>query len=175
MNREEKEHFVRDVHGRLQKAEATFLVDYKGLNVEAINAIRRELKKHDTDFRVVKNRLLRLASRDTHNAVLEEYFSGPCALAIAYDDVVAPARALVEGMKDNKHLEIKAGQIGGKVLDGEAIKRLADLPSQDVLLAQVLSAMQAVPASLVMVLNGVIAKFVNVLKAVEGSKAESAG
>ncbi|MBW1997671.1 MAG: 50S ribosomal protein L10 [Deltaproteobacteria bacterium] len=175
MNREEKRAFVEDLHSRLKKAEATFLVDYKGLDVESMNSIRRELRKHNTDFRVMKNRLLKLASRETESAILEKHFSGPNALAIAYEDVVAPAKVLVEGMKEQKHLEIKVGQIGGKIMGVEAINRLAELPGRDDLVAQVLSAMQAVPASLVRVLNGVLVQLVNVLKAVEGKKAEAQG
>ena len=63
MNKEEKEIFVAGMKDRLQRAQATFLVDYQGLNVEAMNRVRRELKKTDTEFQVVKNRLLRLASQ----------------------------------------------------------------------------------------------------------------
>ncbi|MBW2066269.1 MAG: 50S ribosomal protein L10 [Deltaproteobacteria bacterium] len=175
LNREEKRVFVEDLHSRLKKAEATFLVDYKGLDVESMNSIRRELRKHNTDFKVIKNRLLKLASRETESAILEKYFSGPNALAIAYEDAVAPAKVLVEGMKEEKHLEIKAGQIGGKIMSVDAINRLAELPGRDELVAQVLSAMQAVPASLVRVLNGVLVQLMNVLKAIEGEKAEVQG
>lgn len=173
MNRKEKEMFVASMNSRLQKAQATFLVDYQGLDVEAINSLRSELKKQDTDFHVVKNRLLKLASQDTETAALEEHFAGPCAVAITYDDVVAPAKALVEQGVQNKNLEIKAGQIGGKTLDFVAIKRLAELPGRDVLLSQVLSAMQAVPTSFVRVLNGAVAQLVYVLKALEKQKEDT--
>jgi len=172
LNREEKEIFVADMKNRLQKSRATFLVDYQGLDVEAMNLLRKELKKSDTEFQVVKNRLLRLASQDTHNASLEEYFVGPCALAINYEDAVAPAKAMIDQGKVSKNLTIKAGQIAGKAMDLEGIKRLAALPSRDVLLAQVLSAMQAVPTSLVRALSGVVVNLLNVLKAIESQKTE---
>jgi large subunit ribosomal protein L10 len=81
---------------------------------------------------------------------------------------------LVDFAEDFKQLKIKGGQIAGKILDMGAVKRLAEMPSRDVLLAQTLSAMQAVPASMVRVLNGIIAKLLNVLKAIEQEKAESA-
>ena len=173
MNRKEKEIFVADMNSRLQKAQATFLVDYQGLNVEAMNALRTELRQSQTEFQVVKNRLLILASQNTHTASLKERFVGPCALAIAYEDIVAPAKALVDQSKKNNKLEIKAGQIDGKVMDAEGIKKLADLPSRDVLLAQVLSTMQAVPASFVRALNGIILNLLYVLKAVESQKSET--
>ena len=173
MNKKEKEIFVAEMNNRLQKAQATFLVDYQGLNVAAMNALRTELRKSQTEFQVVKNRLLILASQNTHTASLKEQFVGPCALAIAYEDIVAPAKALVDQGKKNDKLEIKVGQIDGKVMDAEGIKRLADLPTRDVLLAQVLSAMQAVPASFVRALNGIILNLLYVLKAVESRKRDT--
>jgi large subunit ribosomal protein L10 len=172
LNKKEKEDFIEEMKGRLQKAHATFLVDYKGLDVDAMNSIRAELRKSETEFRVVKNRLLNLASLDTDTSSLKEYFKGPCALAITYDDVVAPAKALMEESKKSENLNIKVGQISGKIMDLEGIKRLAELPSREVLLAQVLSTMQAVPSSFVRVLNGVLVKFLNVLKAIESQKSE---
>ena len=172
MNKKEKENFVEEMKGRLQKARATFLVDYKGLDVESVNSVRTALRKSETEFRVVKNRLLKLASLDTDTSSLKEYFKGPCALAITYNDVVAPAKALIEESKKSENLNVKVGQISGKIMDLEGIKRLAELPSREVLLAQALSTMQAVPSSFVRVLNGVLVKFMNVLKAIERQKTE---
>lgn len=170
MKRKEKEELIEDMKGRLQKAQATFLVDYQGLDVEAMNSLRTELRKSNTEFRVVKNRLLNLASLDTDTASLKEYFVGPCALAITYDDVVAPAKALIQESEKSDKLEVKVGQISGKIVDLAGVKRLALLPSREVLLAQALSTMQAVPSSFVRVLNGLLVKFMNVLTAIEKQK-----
>ncbi len=171
MERSRKQEFVSDMKGRLEKAEATFLVDYQGLNVEAMSKLRRELREVGAEFQVIKNRLLKLASENTHTAALQSHMEGPSALALTYEDVVGPAKVLVNFAKDFEHLKIKAGQISGKVLDLEAIKRLAELPSREVLLSQALSAMQAVPGSFVRVLNAIILKFLYVLKAIEQQKA----
>jgi large subunit ribosomal protein L10 len=167
MDRKQKEKLVNDLHGRLEKAQGTFLVDYKGLNVEAMNRLRKELKKADAEFRIVKNRLLRLASQGTSTALIQDHMKGPSALAITYEDLVSPAKVLVDFAKDFDQLEIKGGQISDKLVDAKAIRRLAELPGRDVLLAQALSAMQAVPASLVRVLNGVLAQLLNVLMAIQ--------
>ncbi len=172
MERSRKEEFVADMKSRLEKAEATFLVDYQGLNVEAMSRLRRELREVGAELQVIKNRLLKLASEETDTASLQPHMEGPSALTVTYEDVVAPAKVLVNFAKDFEHLKIKAAQISGKVLDADAIKRLAELPSRDVLLAQALSAMQAVPGSFVRVLNGVLVKLLNVLKAIEQKKAE---
>ena len=172
MDRNRKESFITDMNGRLSKAKGTFLVEYKGLNMESMDKIRGELRKVDVEFQVVKNRLLKLASQDTDNKSIESHFIGPCAIAISYGDMVAPAKVLVDLIKDIKSLGIKAGQIAGKPLDNDDIKRLASLPSREQLIAQVLSAMQAVPTSMVRVLNGIILKMLFLLKAIEAEKAK---
>jgi large subunit ribosomal protein L10 len=174
LDRTQKEAFVADMKERLDRAEATFLVDYKGLDVEDINRLRSALRNTGTEFQVVKNRLLALASRETDTDVLKEHFVGPTAVAITYEDVVAPAKVLADLSKDLKNLELKAGQMSGKMLDADAIQRLAKLPGREDLLAQVLAAMQGVPGSFVRVLNGVIVQFLNALKALEEKKSAEA-
>ena len=172
MKKVKKEAFVADMAGRLKKARATFLVNYQGLDVEAMNSLRRDLRKNQTELQVVKNRLLGLASKDTETASLKEFFVGPCAVALTYEDVVAPAKVLVDYEKKLERLKLKAGQISGKVMDFEGIKRLAELPGRDVLLAKLLSAMQGVSTSLVRALNGVILNLLFALKAIESQKGE---
>ncbi len=170
MEKKEKEQFIADMSERLKKAQAAFIVDYQGLNVESMTKVRGELRKKNVDFHVVKNRLLKISSRGTGTEAIKDHVVGPCAIAITYGDVVAPAKVLVEQAKKVENLKIKIGQISGKVIDFEAIKRLAELPGKEVLLARTLSAMQAVPASFVRVLNGVMLSLLNVLKAVENKK-----
>ena len=173
MDRNKKEIFISELSSRLKRAQATFLVDYQGLDVESMNKIRGELRKIGVEFQVIKNRLLKLACQDTDTESIKDQFVGPCALTITYDeDIVAPAKALVDLSKVMKDLKLKTGQISGKPMDAEAIKSLAQLPGRDQLLAQVLSAMQAVPTSLVRALNGVMINLLNVLKAIESCKGQ---
>jgi large subunit ribosomal protein L10 len=93
-------------------------------------------------------------------------------LTISYEDAVAPAKVLVEQGKASKHLTVKVGQISGNLIESDGIKRLADLPSREVLLAQALSAMQAVPGSLARLLNNMVVGLLTVLKAIESEKGE---
>ena len=110
----------------------------------------------------------------TDTGLIKDHMHGPSAIAVTYEDMVGTAKVLVDFAEEFKKLRIKNGQISGRVVDIDAIKRLSKLPGKDVLLAQTLSAMQAVPASFVRVLNGVVAKLLNVLTAIEQQKAESA-
>ena len=171
LNRTEKGILVEELHEKLTGASGSFIIEYKGLNVEASNVLRANLSKSGAELQVVKNRLLKLAVDGTESSSLYDYMKGPSAIVVASDDVVGVAKALTEFAKTNTSLIVKAGQISGKVIDNEGVKRLADLPGRDVLLAQVLSAMQAVPTSLVSVLSGVPRKFLYMLKALEEKKA----
>ncbi len=172
MNRQEKVKLVSELHDKLKIAKAAFLVDYKGLDVKSMSTLRRQLREVNTEMKVVKNRLLKLASKGTHTESIQDAMKGPSAIVISYEDVVAPAKILVNFSKENENLKIKKGQVSGKVIDFEKIKQLAELPSREQLLGQTLSLMMAVPTSLVRVLNGVIVKFLNILKAIEEQKKE---
>ncbi|MFC1863583.1 50S ribosomal protein L10 [Thermodesulfobacteriota bacterium] len=170
MDKSEKKQFITEMKERLKRAQATFMVDYQGLDVQAINKLRGELRKIGVEFQVVKNRLMKLASQDTDTECIKDQFTGPCALAIAYDEIASPAKVLVDLSKELKNLEVKVGQISGNPIDADAIKKLAGLPGRDQLISQVLSAMQAVPTSLVRALNGVSLNLIYALKAIEAEK-----
>lgn len=172
MKREEKYKVVEEMKEKLSKAEATFLVDYRGLNVKQITALRNELRKIGTEFFVVKNRLLKIACEGTPNEAIKEMLKGPNAIAISYEDIVTPAKVLVSFSDDYEKLEIKTGQMYGRLLNVDEIKQLSKLPGKMELLAMTLSAMKSVPGSFVRVLNGIILKLLYVLKAIEAKKAE---
>ncbi len=146
------------------------MTDYKGLDVAAMNNLRRKLREAGIEYQVVKNTLLTRAAEDTEAALIKDYFKGPSAVAISYDDPVAPAKVLTQFAKENDRLEVKAGVLNGKMLDINAIKALASLPSRDVLLAQFLSALNAVPTSFVRAVAEIPRSLVNVLMAIKDQK-----
>lgn len=170
MKKEKKKMIAENLKERFSKSKVVIVTDYKGLDVMAINALRRKLREADIDYQVAKNTLLIRASEGTDVAVIKEHFVGPSAIAISYEDPVAPAKVLTDFAKENQKLEIKAGVMGNKMLDAAAIKSLASLPSRDVLLGHVLSTMNGVPSAFVRVLNGVTGNFLNVLTAIKDQK-----
>ena len=170
MNLEEKKIFIQELKGRLEKSCIVILTDYKGLDVEAMTDLRAKLREAQIEYQVIKNTMLRLASDGTDVEGIRDSFVGPSAIALSYEDPVAPAKILTEFAKANDKLEIKAGVMNGKVLDLAAIKALSDLPSREQLLATVLSAMNAVPTSLVTALSDVPWRMVNVLQAIKDQK-----
>lgn len=170
MRLEAKQQITEDLHERFAKSAIIVLTDYKGLDVASINDLRRKLRESNVEYQVVKNSLLARAAEDTEIASIKDHFKGPSAVAISYDDPVAPAKVLTQFAKDNKKLEIKVGVLNGKVLDVQAIKALASLPSREVLLAQFLSALNAVPGSFVRTLAEIPRSLVNVLTAIKEQK-----
>jgi len=167
---EAKQQITEDLHDRFARSAIIVLTDYKGLDVTSINDLRRKLRESNIEYQVVKNTLLVRAAEDTEVALIKDHFNGPSAVAISYDDPVAPAKVLTQFAKDNNKLEIKAGVLNGKVLDVQAIKALATLPSREVMLAQLLSTINAVPTSIVRVLAEVPRSLVNVLTAIRDQK-----
>lgn len=170
MKRAEKQQLVQGLHEKLSKAKALILTDFRGLDTSAMNELRNQLRQASVEYRVVKNTIMSMASDGTDIAVLKDYFSGPCAVALSYDDPVVPAKVLTRFGEEHAALEIKAGVVDGKVVDVEAIKRLSKLPSREGLMVQLLSVLNGPARSLLTVLNGVPRNFVAVLHAIERKK-----
>ena len=170
MQRREKEALVANLHEKFKGAKSAILTDFTGLNVEQITQLRRTLNKSSAEYKVVKNTLLRRASHDTDIELLAEYFVGPIAIALAYEDPVATAKILMEFSKMQPALVIKAGMVTGTVMTSNDIKALATLPGREVLLAKLVSVLKALPTRLVQTLNNPIQGVVATLDAVKRTK-----
>lgn len=170
MKLEQKKQIAEDLQQKFSKSKVVIVTDYKGLDVTTINSLRKKLRDLDVEYKVVKNTLLIRASLETDVALIKDVFTGPNAVALSYEDPVAPAKALTEFAEQHKALEIKIGVMNGKVLDLEAIKALAALPSREVLLGQLLSAFNGVPVNFVRTLSAIPLQFLNVLEAIKNQK-----
>ncbi|MDP6681516.1 MAG: 50S ribosomal protein L10 [Desulfobacterales bacterium] len=173
MKTSEKKKIIEDLHEKLLRAKVVILSDYKGLDVSSINNLRRNLRAVGIEYQVVKNTLLIRASEDTDAALIKETFKGPNAVALSFDDPVAPAKVLIKFAEENKNLEIKKGVMDGKVLDLNRIQMLSVLPSRELLLRQVLSVMNGVPTALVRALSNVLERFLIVLQAIKEQKEDA--
>lgn len=171
MNKESKQQVVAELHEKLQRAKAVFLADFRGMNVGKATDLRNELRKASVEYRVVKNTLLDLASRETDKESLSPHYIGPTAIAFSYDDPVAAAKVLSRfGKEQQATFKLKAGILSGKVISVADIQALADLPSREVLIAKLLGTMQAPMANFVGVLAAVPASFVRLLGAIKAQK-----
>jgi len=167
---EQKQRIVEELNDKFRKSKVLIVTDYKGLNVTMLNELRRKLRESDIEYRVVKNTLLARAADDTDVSRIRDSFKGPSAIAMSFEDPVAPAKVLTKFAEDNKKLELKIGIMGDRVLNLNDIKALSSLPSREVLLGQVLSAMMAVPTGLVSALSNVPRKMINVIQAIKEQK-----
>jgi large subunit ribosomal protein L10 len=170
VNLEEKKRIAQNLNERFSKAAVIIVTDYKGLDVAAINDLRRKLRQEEVEYQVAKNSLLIRASEETDVALIKDTFKGPNAVAMSYGDPVAPAKILTEFAKENKVFEIKIGVMDGKILDANAIKSLSALPSREVLLGVFVSTLNNIPAGFVRTLAEIPRQLLNVLQAVKDQK-----
>ena len=156
----EKQAIVADLAQKLQAAASGVLVDYKGLTVAEDTALRSELRKNDVDYAVVKNTLVRFAVDQCGLGGLDEVLHGTTSLAISNTDPIAPMRVINKFAKqfNGEKFVIKAGFMDGKILPLADIQALADLPSKEVLQAQVLGTMLAPITSLAIVIKAIAEK-----------------
>ena len=165
MNRKEKAQVVSDLGGKVKGFQAVVLTKYRGLNVEQMNHLRQRLREEKIAYHVVKNTLMKLASKGTDLEKLDTYFEGPTAMAISYGDPVLLAKILSEFVKTQPSLEIKVGLIQGKVSSPEEVKALATMPSREVLLGQVLGGIQGTASQLGAVLYNAIQQVLGIIQA----------
>lgn len=156
----EKQAIVAELTEKLQGAASGVLVDYKGITVAQDTALRSELRKNDVDYSVVKNTLVRFAAKNVGLDALDEVLNGTTSLAISKDDPIAPMRVVNKFAKqfNGAKFVIKAGFMDGKVLSLDEVYALAELPSKEVLQAQVLGTMLAPITSLAIVLKAIAEK-----------------
>ncbi len=138
-----KQTLVKAAAEPFESAASVVIVDYRGLTVEEVTNLRKQLRDAGVEMKVIKNSILSRAAKKVGLDGLDEVFTGPTAVAFSNDDVVAPAKIIDEFAKDAKALEIKGGVIEGKVSSVEQITALAKLPNREGLLSMLLSVLQA--------------------------------
>jgi len=143
MKRETKAEVVSELRETLGKVASLIVADYRGLTVEQVNGLRREIRKAACTYRVVKNTLVKRAIEDTGMEGLTPLFKGPTAIAYSFEDPVAPAKVIDKFQTDLKDLEVKGGYLDGQVLDCSGVKNLANMKGKDELRAELLATLMA--------------------------------
>jgi large subunit ribosomal protein L10 len=165
LNRTEKGEVIAGFSEKLKGFQAVVLTNYRGLAVEQMNQLRRRLREEKISYQVVKNTLMRLASEGTDLEKLDQYFEGPTAIAIAYDDPVPLAKILSDFVKTQPKLEIKAGLVQGRAVPSDQVKALATMPSREIILGKVLGTVQGPAAQMGGILYNALQQVLGILKA----------
>jgi large subunit ribosomal protein L10 len=136
MNREEKSATIQEIAAQIEAAEAIFAVDYRGISVPQAAELRAKLREADASFRIVKNRLTKLAADKAGEERLAELLQGPTALTFVRGDTAQAAKAITTFNKEHEVLTYKGGFMDGTTLDEDAFQSIARLPARDVLNGQ---------------------------------------
>jgi len=171
MNRQEKREMVSFLQEHFSQAPAAFLLGVKGLTVQQMQSLRKNVRKEGGVVKVAKNTLLKLATQD-HEAAkhMHPYFEGQVAIVFAEDEPIHVAHAIKSVKKDVTKLEVKAGVIDSQFADADRVEFFASLPSRQHVLAQFCQALKGPITSHVTVLNQVTSRFARVLQQLHEQK-----
>ena len=138
MEKSEKEAIIKDLHDRFSRAKTAIAVEFAKVNVDTVTRLRKKFRDGKVEYKVLKNTLARRAAKGTSLEQVSDKFKGPIAIAISYDDVIAPAKILSEFIKDMETIKVRGAVVEGKLTDAAGIQALAKLPGLPELRAKIL-------------------------------------
>ncbi|MDO5576770.1 MAG: 50S ribosomal protein L10 [Fibrobacter sp.] len=173
-SRVERESVVAELENEFRNATGIYLADNNKINVEKITKLRADLRNNGIRVIVVKNTLAKKACERVGKETLSPFFKGPTVVAITKNEGTAPAKIIKEFQKDNKDLfTFKVSYVDGSIFTAEDTAKLADIPSREVLLSQLLGCLQAPMQNFAGALNGILSKLVGTLEAVKEQKSSA--
>lgn len=171
MNKKEKEAVVADLKEKFARAKAVVLTEYKGMSVAELSALRVSLRSSAVEYKVVKNTLAKIAAKGTPVETDEDVFTGPVGVAIGYDDpALVPKKVFETAKAKDAKLKVLGGFVEGRLYNAVDLKKIADLPPKEVLLAQMAGCFSAPMGKMAGLLNATISKMVNALHALKEKK-----
>ncbi len=166
MARPEKVEQVNLLTDKLKNAKVAVLTDYRGLTVSQLQELRGRLRTQEVEYRVVKNTLARRAAVDAGHDQFQELLKGPIGIAFGYGEPGVPARVLGEFIRQTRiRVEIVGGLVEGRVMGPDQVRQTADLPTREVLIAQLLGTLQSPVSQLVATIQAPIQQLVGLLEA----------
>ena len=165
MMKSEKEALIKELNEKFSRAQTAIVAEFSKLNVETVTKLRKKFRDGKVDYKVLKNTLAKRAAKGTPVEVIAEDFVGPVAIAISYDDVVAPAKILVDFVKDLETIKVRSASVQGKRIDAAAVKALAKMPGLPELRAQLLGMLNQPAGKLVRTIAAPGSQLARVLQA----------
>ncbi len=175
MNRKEKEQTISGLQKQIEQYKGAILANFRGLNVGQVNQIRQKLRDEKVTFHVVKNTLMKRASKGTDFEKVSPYLEGPTAMAISYGNPISLIKIVLDFVKTQPALEIKVGLVEGEVIAPGQMKSLASPPPREVLFAQILGGIQMPAAQVGGTVHSLFQQVLGVLQARVDQLEASAG
>jgi large subunit ribosomal protein L10 len=164
--RSEKEQVISALHDKFAKAKVTIVAAPKNIDVATVTDLRRKFRAQKVEFKVVKNTLAKRAAKGTGAEVLGQFFEGPTAVILGYEDPVSPAKALQDFLEKKKDLiEVRGAFVDGKVIDAKGVEALSKMPGLPELRAMLLGMINRPAQQLVSILNQPASSLARVLQA----------
>ena len=154
----QKEELVKALAERMKSAKVIILTDYRGINVADVTKLRADLRNTNSEYKVIKNNIIKRAHENNGESALDDLLTGPTAVLMGDEDYLEPSKVLYNFAKDNDFYKIKGGIIDGKVMTAEEIITLAKLPSKQELLAKLAGCLLANISKLAVALDQVKAQ-----------------
>ena len=175
ISRKKKEELLEEYIEKIKQSQGMVFTDYRALTVGQLTDIRKDIRPLNSNLQVVKNRILALALKEAGLSLPDEWLDGPLAISFCNDEVPPVAKVLTKAANDLEPFKIKGGVLGESVLSMDQVNAIADLPSREVLLAQVLGTINAPATRTAGVIAGGIRQILNVLQAYVDKLGEGAG
>ena len=169
MSKEAKKNYVEEMKKNFTDNESVMIAQYQGLNVNELDALRKELRDKGILFKITKNRITKIAIKETPKKDLEKFFIGPTAAAIS-SDPISTAKILTKFSKSNDKLKIVAGFMDGEVLDQSKVAEMALLPTLDEARAKIVGILAAPTQKIISILLAHSKKMANLAPADENKK-----
>ena len=164
MNREAKKSYIEEMKKSFSSNTSVMIAQYQGLNVNELDELRKQLREKGIIFKITKNRITKLAIKDSPVKDLEKYFTGPTAAALSSDPITT-AKILTKFAKSHDKLKIVAGFMEGKVLDQKEVAIIATLPTLDEARAKIVGILASPAQKLVSILLAPGSKIANLARA----------
>ena len=142
MNKQQKQTYISEMTAQFENSEAVLVTHYQGLNVKQLDELRKQMRKHGIQFKITKNRITKLALKNSKCKDLINLFTGPTAIALS-EDAITSAKILTKFSKENKNLKILGGIMGKEILDIAGVANVAALPTLDEARAKIVGILKA--------------------------------
>jgi large subunit ribosomal protein L10 len=172
LTKQKKEKFVETISSEISGANGLILLNFKGLNFEKSNALRKSMKQQSNRYRVVKNRLLKIALEKNNINELNDLLVEETGIIFVFNNFTQLAKDIKKLIKsaDYQALKLKGAYFDGRMLTADEVLQIADLPSREELLTKMLFTLKAPISNTVYLFNNILVNLINVLNAIKENK-----